>query len=152
MKAYDSLSTFPDVSPTMDGLANRDNVACFVFSNGTNSMVSNSVKNSPDLQPHASVFLDLITVEEAQVFKPAPDVYRHLASKVGMVGREDQIWLVSGNPFDVVGARSIGMQACWVDRGGTGWQDRLVPNSQPTAIVRDLREILEIVAKQAKEA
>ncbi|KAL9624534.1 MAG: hypothetical protein Q9160_001198 [Pyrenula sp. 1 TL-2023] len=152
MKAYDSLSTFPDVSPAMERLAKNDNVACFVFSNGTNSMVSNSVKKSPDLQPHASAFLDLITVEEVRVFKPAPEVYRYLARKVEMVGREDQIWLVSGNPFDVVGARSIGMQACWVDRGGIGWQDRLVPGLEPTAIAKDLHEIVDIVEKHTKKA
>lgn len=35
------------------------------------------------------------------------------------------MWLVSGNPFDVVGARSVGMQAAWVDRGGKGWVDGL---------------------------
>jgi 2-haloacid dehalogenase len=37
----------------------------------------------------------------------------------------EKIWLVSGNPFDVVGARSVGMRAAWVDRGGRGWCDGL---------------------------
>jgi len=34
------------------------------------------------------------------------------------------LWLVSGNPFDVTGARHSGMNAIWVDRAGNGWVDR----------------------------
>ena len=29
-----------------------------------------------------------------------------------------EIWLVTSNPFDVVGARAAGMKAAWVDREG----------------------------------
>ena len=35
------------------------------------------------------------------------------------------IWLVSSNPFDVVGAKNAGMKAAWVDRSGKGWVDGL---------------------------
>lgn len=55
MKAYDSLSTFPDVSPALTALDKAKDIVAVVFSNGTNSMVTNSVKSSPDLGPHASV-------------------------------------------------------------------------------------------------
>lgn len=149
MQAYDSLSIFPDVSGALSKLANNVRVKCVVFSNGTNSMVSNSVKESPELGPYASVFADIITVEEPRLFKPAPEVYRHLARKVAMVGHENRMWLVSGNPFDVVGARHIGMKACWVDRAGHGWQDQLIPNNRPSAIVKGLHEVAEIVEKHA---
>jgi 2-haloacid dehalogenase len=32
-----------------------------------------------------------------------------------------EIWLASENPADVVGARAVGMQAVWVDRGESGF-------------------------------
>lgn len=94
-------------------------------------MVSTSVNSSPSLSPHASVFRGLITVEEVKKFKPHPSVYFHLAEKVKKKREEmGSIWLVSGNPFDVIGARAVGMQAAWVDRKGGhhgrgGWSDRL---------------------------
>ena len=121
MKAYDSLSTFPDVSPALRAIANEADITAVVFSNGTNSMVANSVRSSPDLGPHADVFKDIVTVEEVGCFKPDPRVYFHLADKMGKGKSEldmSEVWLVSGNPFDVVGARAVGMQAAWVDRGG----------------------------------
>lgn len=146
MEAYDSLSTFPDVNPALKRLADTANIECVVFSNGTRTMVSNSVTKSTDL--NSSVFKDLVTVDAVKVFKPAPEVYKFLAEKVGLAGKEDSLWLVSGNPFDVVGARAIGMQAAWVDRAGNGWQDRL--GAGPTVIVRSLEEVADAVRKHAK--
>lgn len=155
MKAYDSLSTFPDVAGALKSLAEVSNITAVVFSNGTNEMVTNSVKSSPDLGPHASIFKDIVTVEEVKKFKPSPEVYYHLAGKVGKERTKEamsKMWLVSGNPFDVVGARFVGMQAAWVDRAGNGWTDQLVEGElgRPTVIVKGLHEVLEAVKKHSQ--
>lgn len=146
MKAYDSLSTFADVTPTLTALSAIPTVRTVVFSNGTHAMVSNSVHRSLDLSPHAAVFTDIISVDSVRQFKPAPSVYLELAQKVGKSERLADIWLVSGNPFDVVGARSVGLNAIWVDRAGRGWIDAAVPRLRPTVVVRSLVEILDVVA------
>jgi len=148
MNAYDSLAIFPDVAPALDKLSSDPNIECVVFSNGTKTMVSNSVNKSKELSPYASVFNSLVTVDYIRSFKPAPEVYKYLAQRVDKVGKEDEMWLVSGNPFDVVGARATGMQAAWVDRAGNGWQDML--GGEPTVIVRSLEEVADAVAKHAR--
>ena len=155
MKSYDSLSTFPDVAPALKTLSETSGITAVVFSNGTQSMVTNSVKTSPDLSPHSSVFADIITVDSVRKFKPAPDVYRYLAEKVGKgVSSEEmaEMWLVSGNPFDVVGCRAMGMQAAWVDRAGNGWTDQLVQGQEgrPTAVVKGLGEVVDVVRRHAE--
>ena len=63
-----------------------------------------------------------------------------------------EMWLVSGNPFDVVGARAVGMRAVWVDRGGKGWADGLVGGEEwgPTAVVGGLGEVVEVVRRVAE--
>lgn len=152
MKAYDSLSTFPDVAPCLTALKSKGSVTAVVFSNGTQIMVSNSVNQSPDLSPHASVFSDIVVVEPVKKFKPAPEVYMHLAERVGKKASEmGDLWLVSGNPFDVVGARAVGMQAAWVDRAGNGWQDALIAGQQggPTVVLKSLEELPEILEQHA---
>jgi len=115
--------------------------------------VSASVHNSPDLAPHAAVFKDLITIENVQCFKPAPKVYEHLAMMTDMEDQVGQIWLVSGNPFDVVGARAAGMRAAWVDREGNGWEDGLIDGNmgKPTIVVRGLEEVVGKVEKWMDE-
>ena len=146
MEAYDSLSTFPDVKSALKRLADYPNIECVVFSNGTKTMVSNSVYKSGDL--NSSVFKDIVTVDAVGVFKPAPEVYKFLAQKVDKVGQEETLWLVSGNPFDICGARSVGMQAAWVDRAGNGWQDKL--GWKPTVVVKGLEELADAVGKHIK--
>ncbi|KAL9639358.1 MAG: hypothetical protein Q9164_000972 [Protoblastenia rupestris] len=156
MKAYDSLSTFPDVAPALQSLAEDPGIISVVFSNGTHSMVTNSVKSSPDLAPHVHVFKDIVTVDEVRRFKPDPEVYYFLARKVGKdTSREGMsgMWLVSGNPFDVVGAKAVGMRACWVDRAGKGWVDGLSEGEEgrPDLIVQGLGEVVEGVRRYARE-
>ena len=113
-------------------------------------MVSSSLLNS--LSPCAHYFKRIVTVGEIKRYKPAPEVYEMLAQKVGKEKEEvRKIWLVSENPVDVVGARAVGMQAVWVDRAESsfGWADRLVEGEEgrPTAVVRGLSEIAEIVKR-----
>ena len=148
MKEYDNLSTFPDVEKGLTALANNPNVNCVVFSNGTKDMVTNSVKQSEALKPYSSTFSDMVTVDFVRTYKPAPEVYKYLAQRTDMTGKEGSMWLVSGNPFDVVGARAIGMQAAWVDRAGNGWQDQL--GAGPTVTVKGLDEVAAAVEKHAR--
>lgn len=146
MEAYDSLSTFPDVNPALGRIAADPTIQAVIFSNGSRSMVFNSVTHSKDLAPHASVFQDLITVDEVQQYKPSRASYQHLAEKVGKkLSEMNELWLISGNPFDIVGARSMGMNAIWVDRAGKGWQDAVAPDLRPSAIVRSLEHIVDKV-------
>lgn len=118
-------------------------------------MVSKSVRDSPDLAPHASVFSKIVTIEAVESFKPHPDVYQHLADQMG-VGHSGEemarMWLVSGNPFDIVGARAVGMQAVWVARGGAEWTDGLFAGSDmgPTAIVGSLEGVVSVVQEKQR--
>jgi len=162
MKAYDSLSTFPEVESGLKALASDPSIDAYVFSNGTDAMVSSSVKQSPSLSPQASVFKGLVTIEEVKVFKPDPRVYQHLAKKVGKgASREDMssIWLVSGNPFDVIGARAAGLQAAWVDRAGGhhgngGWTDQLgeLASGGPTVEVKGVDEAVKAIQDWTRNA
>lgn len=112
-------------------------------------MVKNSVTHSQELSPHSSVFKEIITVDDVKQYKPAPAVYAHLAEKMGKTHSQmGEMWLVSGNPFDVIGARSCGMNAIWVDRSKAGWHDAAVPGLQPTAIVHSLEQVVEKIRSQ----
>lgn len=160
MKAYDSLGTFPDVSTALEAIKSDPAVDAYVFSNGSDTMVSTSVNQSPSLSPYASVFKGIVTVQEIQVFKPDPKVYHHLARKVGKsTSKEDleSIWLVSGNPFDIVGAKAAGIQAAWIDRkgghgGNGGWNDRLgdLASGGPTLVVSGVDEAVRKIKEWSK--
>jgi len=147
MKAYNTLNVFPDVPPIFQHLKDSSHIQAAIFSNGTSAMINASLTQSPDLSPHASLFQKVVVVDSPKRFKPHPEVYRHLRQELGKAekGQEKDVWLVSGNPFDVVGANSEGIQTCWVDRSGKGWVDELVSGEagRPTVIVKGLDEAVE---------
>ncbi|KAJ5514728.1 hypothetical protein N7463_004280 [Penicillium fimorum] len=115
---------------TIEHLIFDPTIQAVIFSNGTKTMVSNSVLRSKDLAPHASVFQDLVTVDEVKQYKPSKASYEHLAKQTTRdPSQMSKLWLISGSPFDIVGARATGMQAIWVDRVGTGWKADMAPRS-----------------------
>ncbi|KAK9783809.1 putative Haloacid dehalogenase [Seiridium cardinale] len=144
MQAYDALHNFPEVPAALKLLSEKSDVVDpYIFSNGTVEMVGNSVKSSPDLGPHAELFKAFITVDSLKVYKPAMKVYEHLLSEVGKQGKSSDVWLVSANPFDAVGAKVAGLKAAWVDRAGKGWVDRLDPIHVPTIIATGVEDAVK---------
>lgn len=172
MRSYDALHTFPEVPGALDLLNSHSHsrsdptspdpasteageVEAYIFSNGTDAMVGNSVRTSPELASHLSphhhhhhhTFKALITVDELRCYKPDPRVYKHLVERTGMMGpgREADVWVVSANPFDIVGARAAGLNAAFVDRSGRGWVDRLDGTREPTVVVGGVDEAVRAI-------
>jgi 2-haloacid dehalogenase len=59
-------------------------------------------------------FRAVISVDDIKSFKPDPAVYAHLVHRVGFP--TTSVWLISSNPFDVIGAKSYGLRSAWVQR------------------------------------
>jgi 2-haloacid dehalogenase len=152
MRAYDGLDTFPEIPAALERLGREPGVDAYVFSNGTHAMVSASVSTSEVLSAGGG-FLEpgrLITVEPVEAFKPDPQTYRHLARETGAAdGSLDNIWLVSSNPFDALGAVAAGARSAWIDRGGGGWVDALGgvlgEDMRPTLVAAGVDEAIEAI-------
>ncbi len=109
LAAYAQLPAFPEVVESLEQLQ-KENFRLFAFSNGQAEAVQNLLKNAGLLH----YFEAVISVDEVKSFKPNPAVYGHFLRQTDALGHE--AWLVSSNPFDVLGAMSAGMQAAWVKR------------------------------------
>ncbi len=109
MNAYKTLPAFGDVT---EGLvrAKERGFRMFAFSNG----VADAVEMLLTTAGIRNFFLGVVSVDEVKSFKPNPAVYDYFLRRSGAVGAE--AWLISGNPFDVIGAISAGMRAAWVQR------------------------------------
>jgi 2-haloacid dehalogenase len=151
MKKFDALEIYPDVPQGLQRLAAvaGQSVTPVVFSNGTRSMIEGSLTGSQQLMSHRSVFQQVVVVDDVKRYKPAPEVYQHLAASTGKANDMGSIWLISSNPFDIVGARAQGMQAGWVDRLGDGWTDRLLEGDRgkPTIIGGGVDEVIDQILK-----
>lgn len=109
LAAYGRLPAFADAEPALRALQAAGR-RLFAFSNGPARVVETVLAHA-GLRP----FLEaVISVDDVRLFKPAPAVYAHARRLSGAWTRP--CWLVSGNPWDVIGARSAGLDAAWVQR------------------------------------
>ena len=109
LEEYLRLPAFGDAPGALASLAARGFklVAC---SNGTEDAVRG-------LLAHAGVlerFSKIISVDPIRTFKPDPAVYECLVAELGV--QRELVWLISSNPFDVIGAKACGLRAAWVQR------------------------------------
>lgn len=109
LELYKVLPAFADVE---EGLARarKTGFRIFAFSNGSAETVEGLLGNAGI----RDYFMGVVSVDEMRSYKPNPAVYCHFLRRAGVVGAD--AWLVSSNPFDVIGALSSGMRAAWVKR------------------------------------
>lgn len=110
LESYKTLPAFDDVEKSLAQL--QQSYHLVAFSNGENESVEGLLNNANINQ----YFNDIVTADEIQTFKPDPLIYQHLLNRTNSQAK--QTWLISSNPFDVIGAKSFGMQAAWVKRSG----------------------------------
>lgn len=128
MAEYNMLAPFGDVVPTFDKLKGAKRA---ILSNGSPDMLE-------PLAAQSGLELDaLISVDELQVYKPAPQVYALAVAKLGVP--KEQIAFVSSNCWDALGARSFGFNVFWINRAHAP-VERL--GFRPERIVSGLNEIL----------
>ncbi|MDA3807336.1 MAG: HAD hydrolase-like protein, partial [Thiomicrorhabdus sp.] len=110
---------------------------------------SNGEKESVDkLLNNANIrsyFNDIVTADEIQTFKPDPDIYQHLLNRAH--SKANQTWLISSNPFDVIGAKSFGMNAVWIKRSRSAVYDPW--GIEPNIVIKRLDSLKQQLDKQA---
>lgn len=109
MDQYRHLPAYPDAAEALYRLR-ASAFRMYAFSMGRTEDVIELLR-----QTRLSEYLDgVVTLEDARLFKPSPAAYSLFVRTAGCAGSE--AWLVSGNPFDVVGAVSAGLHGAWVKR------------------------------------
>ena len=132
MQAYQSLPAFGDVMQGLDA-AKRKGFRLYAFSNGS----AEAVDQLLDQAGISGYFADVVSTDELMSFKPNPAVYSHFLRRAGVA--HGNAWLISSNPFDVIGAVSAGMLSAWVKRTEDALFDPW--GVSPTITVRDLSEL-----------
>jgi 2-haloacid dehalogenase len=136
MAQYRQLPAYADVGDALSLLKSRD-CRAFAFSNGHPDDLGQLLR-----QAGLDAQLDgIVSVHPTASYKPDPVVYQHFIDSTGSAMRDT--WLVSGNPFDVIGANAAGWKTVWVRRDASAVFDPW--GGQPSVTVADLRELRELV-------
>lgn len=132
MAKYLELPAYPDVTSALDELA-AQGFAVAACSNGTETAVRASLDHARIL----SRFSKIVSVDPLRTFKPDAAVYEYLVAE--LQARRDLVWLISSNPFDVIGARACGLRTVWVQRDSKRVFDPW--EFEPDIIVHGLAEL-----------
>jgi 2-haloacid dehalogenase len=109
MECYKDLPAFADAAPGLASIKSSGH-SLAAFSNGEADAIRRVLKNAELL----SFFDDVVSADEVRTFKPDPAIYAHVVKRLGETA--NATWLVSSNPFDVIGAKTAGLCATWIKR------------------------------------
>ncbi len=139
LEIYRVLPAFKEVKPVLARLA-AANFKLYAFSNGTAEAVDK-------LLTHAGIrdfFISIISTDTIKTFKPNPIVYDYFLKSSGAT--LNNAWLISSNPFDVIGGISAGMKAVWLKRFPQAIFDPW--GIEPTITITRLDELQGQIVKQ----
>tara|TARA_R110001583_G_scaffold35585_1_gene118172 strand:- start:21329 stop:22003 length:675 start_codon:yes stop_codon:yes gene_type:complete len=134
LNEYKVLPAFADVKEGLQTLK-KEGHKLYAFSNGSKTTVSNLLINAEIID----LFDGVVSVEAIKIFKPSPLVYEHFNKKTDST--KVTSWLISSNPFDVIGATSYGMRTAWLKRNSESIFDPW--GIEPTTIINGLTELAE---------
>ena len=137
MSLYRTLECFPEVPETLRQLKAAGFVTA-ILSNGTPSMLHDAVAGSN----LGDLIDDVLSVEEAGVFKPHPSVYQLAVDRLRTP--PEAIAFQSSNAWDAYAASAFGMRTIWCNRYGQRGE-RL-----PGAPDREIRSLAELPAVLAR--
>jgi 2-haloacid dehalogenase len=132
MSKYLQLPPFPDVAAALGELA-AQGLTITAFSNGTESAVR-AVLDHAGVLPR---FSQIVSVDPLRTFKPDPTVYEYLVSQLRVP--KESVWMISSNPFDVIGAKACGLRTAWVQRDLKRIFDPW--EFEPDLVVRELAQL-----------
>lgn len=133
---YRCLPAFDDVKESLVDLK-ADGHSLYAFSNGAADAVEGLLK-AADIR---EMFDGVVSVDDKQTFKPNPDVYEHMLEAASASAKDT--WLISSNPFDVIGAVSYGINGAWVQRS-----NKLIFDPwgiDPTSTITSLRDLAKVL-------
>lgn len=131
--AYSRLACYPDVIPALSALAAAGHRAV-VFSVGPMRWLEELAAG------YRHLVSALVSAEAAGVYKPHPDLYRHLLRVTE--AEPAQVHLVSGNPFDLIGGAAVGLGTVWCRRDPAAGFDPWGP--RPHHTVASLAELVQL--------
>lgn len=130
--ADQALPAYEEAMDALPRLANK--FFLYVLSMGAPWMI----RKSQDNAGISGYFADILTTQDAEVYKPGKRAYEIGVEAIGRPVHE--IGFVSGNSFDVIGAANFGLPSIWVRRYGQPLDDL---GLEPDLVVGSLTEMAD---------
>lgn len=135
MDAYLRLAHYPEVPGALQDLSSRRPLA--ILSNGSPDMLNGVTRHNK----FDGFFKAVLSVDELQVFKPAPAVYQLAVARLGVPA--SQVGFVSTNAWDAAGAKSFGFTVFWLNRFQRPTEQLELPPDHTISLLTDLKQLID---------
>ncbi len=143
MAGFGELPVHADVVPGIRDLAGLG-VRLMTLSNGSTS-VADALLSRSGIR---SEFEHLLSVQDADLWKPARTAYAHALQISGLPANE--VMLVAVHPWDIDGAHRAGLRTAWINRGGRRYPGHFSKPDLEVSSVTDLAaQLVELRAPSA---
>ncbi len=129
-----TLPAFPEAREALLALRNMG-FRLFALSNGP----LHEVKDLLDQANLGPIFKEIFSVEHTKTFKPDPAVYEYFL-RHSHTGHK-YTWFISGNSFDVIGAKNVNLKAIWIRRSRRTVMDPW--GIEPDKTLNNLQDVVE---------
>lgn len=133
---YLELDAYPDAAPALNALRTSGRKTA-ILSNGSPAMVEAAVTSAGLTE----LLDDVISIEDAGIYKPHPSVYQLAVDRTG-ADQASNICFVSANTWDVQGGANFGFQSVRIER--VSIPDDNIPGA-PSARITTLEELPALI-------
>ena len=135
MDGWYCLKPFEDAVKSLPELSEKYNLVA--LSNGEQNYLEHLAAKQLKFE-----FNDIISVENAGLFKPSPAVYRKAANMLNK--NVEEIMMVASHSFDIIGAKACGYKGAYINRYNLPVEDL---NYSPDITVIDFYEFTNFMIK-----
>ena len=135
MQLYLELEAYPDAADALQRLRDTG-IETAILSNGSPTMLDAAIAHAG----LAELLNEVISIEDAGVYKPAASVYRLAPERLGI--EAGQIAFVSANAWDASGAAHFGLQVIHLNRFD---QPAECLPGEPRAVIKSLDELKQLL-------
>lgn len=135
MRAFLTLRVHPDVPSGVRALR-QGGLRLVTLSNGS-AEVAERLLSTAGIR---SEFEQLLSVEDAGVWKPAPGAYAYASRVCGVLPEE--MLLIAAHPWDIDGAARAGMATAWLNRSGAIYPDYFIAPDHSVPLLPELARSL----------
>lgn len=139
--AMANLRPYPEVAEALDRLRSAG-WTTIALTNSGQSMVEGQCANSG----LSERFDHIISVEQVQTYKPAPEPYQHVIDRTGHHRGgpadvdADAVWMVACHDWDLAGAANVGLRTAFVERAG---MSRAAVYPDPDIVAADFDDLVD---------
>jgi len=130
------MPPFPEVVETLKWLKEQG-FNTSIISNTDDDVIAGNVA-----QLHG--YMDrVITAEQAQAYKPNPQLFTHAWQALG-VNKDEVLHICASPHLDLAAARDMGFRCVWIDRGT---KRRALPDYQPDRVLNNLAQVKDLIGE-----